>query len=265
MNADGTGKTQLTTTDAPVDNDFPSWSPDGSKIAFVSDKDETGNKDIYVVKVSDKTVTRVTNNAAEDNYPSWSPDGQWIVFASRRAGNSRIHKITATSASESTAPVILGDYATAGNDYYPTWSSNGKIAFTSSRATATTTNAYQLFVMDADGTNPTALTDNASAAINCDYPSWSPSGTKIVYRTNDNNIYKLDYTSGSTTVSNITPLTTTGKEDHPSWSPDGSKITTTSLVGLKADIYWFNADGTGIATNLTNDPLHKQTNPSWWR
>jgi Tol biopolymer transport system component len=78
MNADdGSGQTRL--TDDPAFDGFPNWSPDGTKIAFVSDRDSGG---IFVMNADDGSgQTRLTENGVE---PSWSPDGERIAFVSNR-------------------------------------------------------------------------------------------------------------------------------------------------------------------------------------
>jgi TolB protein len=77
--ADGSGQTNLSNNDA-VDVS-PSWSPDGEKIAFTSDRD--GNDEIYVMNAADGSgQTRLTDNDAPDFEPSWSPDGEKIAFTS---------------------------------------------------------------------------------------------------------------------------------------------------------------------------------------
>jgi len=69
MNADGSGVTRLTNN--PANDRWPSWSPDGRRIAFESDRD--GNWEIYVMNADGSGVTRLTNNPADDGVPSWSP------------------------------------------------------------------------------------------------------------------------------------------------------------------------------------------------
>ncbi len=85
--ADGSGQTRL--TDNPADDRFASWSPDGEKIAFSSDRG-SGIDEIYVMNSADGSgVTRLTNNNnANDLAPSWSPDGEKIAFSSDRDENA---------------------------------------------------------------------------------------------------------------------------------------------------------------------------------
>ena len=77
IDADGRGQTRL--TDAPGADGWPSWSPDGSKIAFASTRD--GDFDIYVMDVDGTHVRKLTDNSIDDIEPSWSPDGRTIAFA----------------------------------------------------------------------------------------------------------------------------------------------------------------------------------------
>ena len=67
---------------------MPTWSPDGSKIAFHSTRD--GNNEIYVMNADGSGQTRLTNNPAAGLLPAWSPDGIKIAFTSIRGGNQEI-------------------------------------------------------------------------------------------------------------------------------------------------------------------------------
>ena len=80
MDSDGSNRTRL--TDGQSEAFSPVWSPDGSKIAFVSDRD--GSLDIWVMDSDGSNPVNLTQHEAKDRSPAWSPDGQWIAFASVR-------------------------------------------------------------------------------------------------------------------------------------------------------------------------------------
>ncbi|MFC1562342.1 TolB family protein, partial [candidate division KSB1 bacterium] len=69
MNADGSNQTNLTNNSDYDGN--PSWSPDGSKIAF--DSDRNGKWEIYIMNSDGTNQTRLTNNPSENGFPAWSP------------------------------------------------------------------------------------------------------------------------------------------------------------------------------------------------
>jgi hypothetical protein len=82
MNSDGSNRTRLT-NNSELDQQ-PAWSPDGTRLAFVSFRD--GNGEIYVMNADGSGQTNLTNNPVEDYAPAWSPDGAKIAFTTRRDG-----------------------------------------------------------------------------------------------------------------------------------------------------------------------------------
>jgi TolB protein len=77
MRADGTGVEQL--TDNAVFDSAPAWSPDGTKLAFESDR-AGGAREIFVMDLADRSVVQLTDNVVHDEGPAWSPDGRMIAF-----------------------------------------------------------------------------------------------------------------------------------------------------------------------------------------
>lgn len=78
MNTDGTNQQRLT-NNSTISTD-PAWSPDGTKIAFISYKGS--NREIYVINADGTNQKRLTDNLAYDQHPVWSPDGTQIAYIS---------------------------------------------------------------------------------------------------------------------------------------------------------------------------------------
>lgn len=97
MDADGSNVSVLDT--GAVTDSEPRWSPDGSRIAFVTGRH--GATEIYVMDVDDGKLTRVTDHPGDDFTPTWSPDGTRVAFSSSRDGDAEIY-IVKTDGSELT-------------------------------------------------------------------------------------------------------------------------------------------------------------------
>jgi len=92
---DGSGQTNLT-NDRDADG-YPAWSPDGSQIAFASNRD--GNWEIYVMNADGTGLTNLTNHPGEDRGPAWSPDGSQIAFEYYPDGNLEVFVMNADGSS----------------------------------------------------------------------------------------------------------------------------------------------------------------------
>jgi Tol biopolymer transport system component len=163
MNANGS--TVIRLTDSNAFDRGPAWSPDGNKIAFSSNR--TGNSEIYMLNLDSRSLSQLTTHNAEDRAPAWSPDGSRIVFVSERDGNQEIYVMNADG---SNLTRLTNNSTT---DSAPTWSPDGsRIAFHTDRDGIDfeddPDSNYEIYVMNADGSNPIRITNNTEA-------DWAPS------------------------------------------------------------------------------------------
>src|SRR4029078_1667545 len=84
----------------------PAWSPDGSKLAFTSDR--SGSADVWVMDADGTSTVNLTNNADFDAHPAESPDGSKLAFTSDRSGGLHIW----TMGADGSAPTRLTTHAT---------------------------------------------------------------------------------------------------------------------------------------------------------
>jgi hypothetical protein len=161
MNSDGSNQKRLTNNAAAGD---PNWSPDGSKIAFSTDRDN-GKADIYVMNSDGSNQKRLTNNAANDYMPDWSPDGSKIAFATHR-NSGCCEEIYVMNAADGSGQTNLSN--NPAQDLNPSWSPDGtKIAFYSQRGGD---GLFHIYVMNAaDGSGQTRLADGPGDSSN---PDW---------------------------------------------------------------------------------------------
>jgi TolB protein len=184
MNADGTGRTAVTTN--PTAKQEPTWSPDGAHIAFVAnsfDVDGQTDQEIWTINVNGTGLTQLTNNTFPDTQPAWSPLGDRIAFVSARTGDTN-RNIYVMNADGSGPASITPNGATGcspncygGHDDDPAWSPNGtKIAFTHAN-TITGGGPPNIWTMDPDGANKANVTQSDSVSFS--QPAWSPQGDKF--------------------------------------------------------------------------------------
>jgi Tol biopolymer transport system component len=247
MNADDPTQTNLTNT-PPLDESHPAWSPDGTRIAFVSEGE------IYVMNADGSARTRLTdhgNGFIQCTEPAWSPDGTQIAFQAT-GGSEYISNIWVISvdgsreirlASEPGCPGSAGDAA-------PAWSPDGaKIASESTHEGCGGERNWEIYVMNADGSGQVRLTHHSALDRS---PAWSPDGTRIAfasYRDGNYEIYVM-HVDGT----GLTRLTDHPAADGaPAWSPDGTQIAFESNRDGNYEIYLMNADGSG-QTRLTDHP-----------
>jgi hypothetical protein len=241
INSDGSGKTKVhTPAVGSVSN--PAWSPDGTKIAFVSPDENNDHVGIAVMN-GDGSDFHLLQNPADfflDENPAWSPDGGQIVFT---AGGGDTIDIINTDGSGRHRLVAN---TTTGESYgHLSWSPDGgRIAFESTRPRQSgSPDRLEIWVMNADGSNLVRLTNND---LPDRHPDWSPDGQKIVFeRANSfsGGIMSIKPDGSGETRLVFDSFGTSA----PSWSHDGQSLAYSSLLGLKIT----NASG-GNAVTVPN-------------
>ena len=165
---------QLTTL--PGFDCYPSFSPDGELIVYMSEREK--NRDLFIMDLEGNDVRQLTEEAAYDYEPNWSPDGEKIVFVSRRDGNSEIYVMD----QDGSHVVRLTDEPRL--DWRPVWSPDGEwIVFESWR-----TGGGDIYLMRADGTDLRQLTTSPAEDGN---PTFSPDGRFIVFHSQRTGNYQL--------------------------------------------------------------------------
>jgi len=174
-----------------------------------------------------------------------------IAFISDRDREEGYLDIYVTSLSPGSQVTRLTNNTGEVWDVHPAWSPDGsRIAFA-----RYDTNDYEIFTMNADGSNVVQLTNNAGWDYN---PAWSPDGLRIAYAGNATGvwqIYVMNYDR-----SNKQAVTSSGNDVYnvePDWSPDGSKI----AFEQNGEICIMNADGSGFV-KLTNNTWF-DAEPQW--
>lgn len=152
----------------------PVFSPDGSRIAFISFRD--ADWELYAVNVDGSEPVRLTSTpGVTESYPSWSPDGTWIVYAADDPGApgptavSHLYKVR-SDGSGSPIPLTTG----SANDIEPAWSPlDDRILFSSNR-----NGPGAIFLTDASGAEPVHVPIDYVNPMG--FPSWSPDATELL-------------------------------------------------------------------------------------
>ncbi|MBI2151620.1 PD40 domain-containing protein [Candidatus Woesearchaeota archaeon] len=244
-NASNLEETNLTNTDSIVETEYnPKWSPDKSKIAFVSFLyTNPASLDVFVMNADGSDRRNISNNSySQDNYPTWYPDGTKIAFYLSTDSTDVPYglRIINLNTDEITDPNIkyISDFK---------WSLDGnKTIFIKAYSHPESSYTSEICTADGNFSSITRLTYSDVYTYNKD-PSYSPDGRKILFSSNregNKDIYVMN--ADGTNQINLTNSSL--EEQNPIWSPGGSKIMFERYDEERCTINVMDNDGTNVTT-----------------
>ena len=269
-----------TPTPRPVTSgSLPVVSPDGSRIAFTSNR--TGAPDLFVIDADGNNKRQLTNTPEVEGNLAWSADGK-ILFSVFKDEISRLYaidpdgknqrelakvpgraptlspdgkrlvymagtwtatKLMVSALDGSNAKQINDGSSIAWNNH---WSPDGKrIAFTGRNDPK---GELAVFVMNADGSSRHQVTHVPAEEGGAQWPVWSPNGRQLAIqvnsRTQENtaHIWIVDVSTGA---AHKLAAHTAYLDETPSWFPDGKRLAFQSNRTGRMEVWVMNADGTG--------------------
>ncbi len=233
-------------------NREPAWSPDGTKIAFVSSRGAENSKKVqlYIIRTDSILPPVLVTDHAPVESVCWSPDGSMLAFSVSRCCMGNISDIFILN-SDGTGVRNLTN--TPEVDSEPAWSPDGsRIAYVSLDK-----GNKEIWVRNIDGSNPVRLTDNPALD---DSPCWSPDGTRIVFSSDRDGAFDICLMNADgSAVTNLTHDLLI--DTKPCWSPDGSRIAFTSIRDGNPNIYIMNSDGSNL--QRVTDTVQLDDSVSW--
>jgi TolB protein len=239
--------TNLTDNDAASYDEKPIWSPDGTKVAFVSDFTTTGHGERNVFVMSTTATGQDVNLATQiTHFPTeaktidelaWSPDGSRIALTrGNNAGDDKVWVVNADGTS--TFPLEIGG---GGAKRHPTWSpDSSKIAYA-----VVKNEPEQIYIASSQGGIGQPLANGKGHE-----PNWSPNGSKIAFDAYHSggfgyvDLHVVNPDGSGTPL--IVPPSAFTEWTFNAWSPDGGRIAYRATAASGATVYRvMNADGSG--------------------
>jgi TolB protein len=212
VNADGSGERRL--TNGTKDEYHATPSPDGKKIAFVSELN--GSRDIWIVDADGQNAVPLTDDPGTEDHPAWSPDSRQIAYAAfpKEGGSFDLWLVNADGSGRRRLTT------TAANELFPAWHPNGEqLAYVTDASG--NFDIYTISVRDGR-TTPLVVSPDQEAR-----PAWSPDGTKIAFarwpargRSTDAGLW----VANADGTAPIELTTASAPATHPAWSADGRRL-----------------------------------------
>lgn len=251
--SDGTNRRQLTFLGQSA---FPSWSRDGKRIVFSSNR--TGRMEIFVMNSDGSAQTMIGTSApGEKVVPQLSADGSLIAFAAVDPAIGHPEIWIMSVAGENPRRLTVTPKATSG----PTWSLFPRFSPDARQLlyASTVTGSTQIWIMNVDGTHQRQLTFGLGPEFpDANAPNWSPNGDHIVFwsgfETEHGEVWSADPDGGN--PRQLTNQPGTISSDNPVWSPDGRFILFDTNRAGRAEIWIMDENGSNqrrlLAIDLPN-------------
>lgn len=248
MNADGSGAVKLSGND--VSESSARWSPDGTKIAYISATEEQG-AEIFMYWTATGKTARITQLERSPRGLSWSPDGSQLAFS--------------MLVPEAEPTLVKPPKKPEGADWANHPRVTTRVKHEADGSGYMEPGYYQLFVVPAAGGTPRQVTSGPYQHRST--PVWMPNGASLLFSANRNNDWEYDYRNSEIYAVNVQtgqtdPLTNRqGPDYNPVVSPDGKQIAYLGYVDKVqtyqvAELTIMEPDGTGKQTidiNLDRD------------
>lgn len=221
--ADGENPVTMVSSKEPIIS--PAWSPDGSKIAYVSFEKK---KPIIFVQSLSGQRTMLANFKGNNSAPAWAPDGNKLAIVLTYGANSQVYTINADGSG------LKQVTKSSAIDTEPTWSTDGKwIYFSSDRG-----GKPQIYKVSSSGGEPQRVTFEGAYNVS---PRFSPDGKSLAMIRNDGGKFRValqDLASGQ-----VQMLSEGSQDESPSFAPNGRVLLYATRAGGHGALAAVSADG----------------------